>query len=113
MSQCDCRSGDITRMGTIIQDKLRSSAAGGGEFAVTALSLLRVLVDVFMELSRIDISSHMNKLSSKLVMCLCHAELLNVSVSKFKFLSNSSHRSLELSTNKRYLSVNDVSCYIC
>lgn len=60
-------------METIIQDKLRPIP---DEQSVTALSLLRAIVDTFTELAHIDLSGHMDKLSSKLIMCLCHAELL-------------------------------------
>lgn len=78
VSQCDCRVGDIHRMETIINDKLRSVP---GQDTITHFTLLRAIVDAFAALSDVDLSNHVDKMGSKLVMCLCHAELLNVSVS--------------------------------
>ena len=78
VSQSDGGCGDIHRMETIICDKLRPAP---DEQSVTALSLLRAVIDAFAELTHVDLSGHMTKLSSKLIMCLCHAELLAAPVS--------------------------------
>lgn len=65
-------------METIINDKLRGVP---GQDTITHLSLLRVIVDAFAALSNVDLNNHMDRMASKLVMCLCHAELLETSVS--------------------------------
>ena len=65
-------------METIINDKLRSVP---GQDTVTHLTLLRAIVDAFAALTHVDLANHMDKMGSKLVMCLCHAELLDTSVS--------------------------------
>lgn len=65
-------------MEMIIHDKLHPTP---GADNLTVLSLLRVIVEAFRELSGVDLSNHLDKMTSKLVMCLCHAELLNTTVS--------------------------------
>ena len=79
VSQCDCRSGDIHRMERIIKDKLRYIP---GQNTITHFTLLKVIVDVFAVLADVDLSNHIEKMGSMLVMCLCHSELLNNSVSQ-------------------------------
>ncbi|KAF6026576.1 CCNG2 [Bugula neritina] len=89
VSQCDCRTGDILRMETIIQDKLRAAAPDAD--SVTHLTLLQIIIDVFRTLSGVDLSNHLDKMASKLVMCLCHAELLDVSFVMVALAVFSSH----------------------
>ena len=85
VSQCDCRSGDIQRMETIINDKLRPAPAADN---ITSLTLLRVIVEAFRELSGVDLTNLLDQMASELVMCLCHCELLNTSVSISHTLSS-------------------------
>lgn len=65
-------------METIINDKLRPAPAADN---ITSLTLLRVIVEAFRELSGVDLSNLVDQMASELVMCLCHCELLNSSVS--------------------------------
>ena len=89
-------------METIINDKLRPAPAADN---ITSLTLLRVIVEAFRELSGVDLTSLLDQMASELVMCLCHCELLNTSVSISHTLltnSTSSHSLLVvlLLTNK-------------
>ena len=89
-------------METIINDKLRPAPAADN---ITSLTLLRVIVEAFRELSGVDLTNLLDQMASELVMCLCHCELLNTSVSISHTLltnSTSSHSLLVvlLLTNK-------------
>ena len=72
-------------METIINDKLRPAPAADN---ITSLTLLRVIVEAFRELSGVDLTSLLDQMASELVMCLCHCELLNTSVSISHTLSS-------------------------